>query len=150
MTTKDIRDIAAYWGAPVKYEHTVLGKRVGAINWSTMMSVQGNFVEDLKLQLRSLNSLSNQEILTITKLSGLTPNPALNNQDLHLEGYEIVWLKYEGHICVVGKGDRLYIMFNGCIRFQYANCIPGPIIAYLQSIHVYVPGTVEEKYVELV
>lgn len=139
MTTKDIRDIAAYWGSPCTFEYepelaedidtfyseTVNHRILGALFRNPHRE---NKFTDIKLQLRTISSLTDEEKWHCAQLAGH------ENRDTHY--------------FVISDTDDLLFYDNVGMPSPVYN--PGAIVAYLQSIHVYVPGTIDEKYVNLV
>jgi hypothetical protein len=148
MNQRDIRDIAAYWGAPVKYEHSILGLKSGVVDWATMMTIQAGFVDELKLQLNRIENLAEEELEPIRVLCNLNKSKhhqSVSRNSRYISLYDRSELMQEEEFSIFYDGT-MYLE-----RDQYH--IPtnvAPVIAYLQSIGVYVPGTISPNYVELI
>lgn len=152
MTTKDIRDIAAYWGSPCAfsyepeftedidtlYSETVNHHILGAIFRNPHRE---NKITDIKLQLRPISSLTDEEVRECAKLDA-------GGGFLWGDIYQID----RRHDCIVayyGNGASVEVDYDCLISDECPSTAYPAIIAYLQSIHVYVPGTIDEKYVQL-
>jgi hypothetical protein len=138
MTQKDIRDIAAYVGCPYSVEicdqntkkegwplewYLIEEKGLGLFTVILYFDIENNggnsHARDLKLHLRSMGSLTDEEEDYFTKHFGQ-------------KMVELVSYFYE-------KGGNLNLV-----------TLAAPAIAYLRSIGVYVPGTIDEKYVTII
>lgn len=161
---KDIRDIAAYWGSPC-INAWVSMRSLGDpryINASVLESLEANASPEFKVRLRPISSLTDEEVFNIADIAiahGGTVDRLMcevnryesnewepivfGNYHLRTDGsfyHSPYWIsKYGLFSC--GDGDD----GNEVRTYEEA-----AVIAYLQSIHVYVPGTIDLKYVNLV
>lgn len=149
MKQKDIRDIAAYWGAACRYEFECTSvEEWGAVgpsivDFQTMRRLSEDRVIGLKLQLRPITSLTHEEEVTLAKLYGFEKIYYRRklNDSLTLNALQIYWDQPWLFLELANdKNDNPY--------FDAVNN-PGALIAYFQSIGVYVPGTIDERYVQL-
>lgn len=148
MNQKDIRDIAAYLYARCTFE--VLWKNwvsfddhnVYSLLWEVLGKEQPPQVRNVKVYLRQIQSLTDDELTECARIDA-------GGRFLHGGVFGIN--RYSDELEVIygnGAGVRFAIP-----HVYYADQSPGQVaetIAYLQSIGVYVPGTINEKYVELI
>lgn len=142
MTAKDIRDIAAYWGVSCSYRllwdwgwKLFDDQQVADFLWEVYGKetpfVYGEDADSLKLHLRPLSSLTDEEQMVLYRL---------------INGLEYDWKS------VPWESINHWYMGafppSGPIEWQLGNY--GPAISYLQSIGVFAPGSIDEKYVQLI
>lgn len=153
MTSRDIRDIAAYYGAKFSYEIeiTVFSHQYGELKaeglipmdydqpyWLPIPArrIDGHLlnvfmfgqVRNCKLHLRPLSSLTDEERTHCAELAGHTPE--------------------SNYFVIDTQSDLLFYDKLGDVISPCYN--PGAIVAYLQSVGIYVPATIQEQYVQLI
>ncbi|RIV20316.1 hypothetical protein DYU11_19895 [Fibrisoma montanum] len=154
LTDKDIRDIAAYWGAPCEYRFTEdrryaqelsLVKNVG-IELLQHFHYADILTRTVKLHLRTLSSLTDEEVRECARVA----LPEDRSKDLF--NYEDDVKRQHGKLfldtfCIHTKGYFYFYYQSLGLHDQVSNS--GQLITYLQSIGVYVPGTIREELVQL-
>ncbi|GAB4001583.1 hypothetical protein GCM10028807_58090 [Spirosoma daeguense] len=157
MTDKQIRDIAAYWGAKCSYEREDTGQhtlaylnKLGFIGATMLHNLQvEGFIRNLKLHLRPISSLTNEEWHQVFGhlFSG---HECLRVERDTIAG--IYWLSRNDLSVRIEAGPH-YSGFNVWASCDYgdqsAAIEAGTIIPYLQSIGVYVPGSIDEEFVTI-
>lgn len=146
MTNRDIRDIAGYWGAPCT-EPNGLYKRVD----STTLEALEIGVDEFKVCLRQMASLTDVEVRECAKLA--LPGFELDffSRPIQIDGRSVLQeyrLIYRSGIAVNITAELPFAVSIVTRGLHLPDT--GAIVAYLQSIGVYVPGTISEKYVNLV
>ncbi len=163
ITPKDLRDIAAYWGCKMALADKADSepRPLLTLNEFSLQTMLGGEWDSIKLHLRPILSLVDEELAAIARI--------LDCED--------VWL---GELSTMRRSEqinyrpsRLYNGFNGpyatdglCIHSNGSMNLEGTAngggsidiqpqnlpaaYAYLQSIGIYVPGTIDPKYVELI
>lgn len=92
---------------------------------------------DFKLQLRPLMSLTDEEVRELARLDA-------GGDFRYGDVYQLD--RYSDHISVYyGNGAGIHIY----IDLDKDNLLLPQMIAYLQSLFVYVPGTIDPRYVDL-
>lgn len=145
MTHKDLRDIAAYWGAPCRFLREK--KTVDHLVLHTLSErIQSGYhtKKPLTLFLRPISSLTDEEVKHIVSIDSSYPYKA-ESLSIRRSDNQIYFDTDAG----INEWGLLYTgKHRGQIGFHsYAEA---QVFAYLQSIHVYVPGTIDEQFVELI
>jgi hypothetical protein len=161
LTKKDLRDIAAYLNSctcsfPNKHGYVY---NAHPLNVDALDNIWGYKVGFIKLHLRSIGSLTDEEVFTLAEFAfggevdrivDEIRRPHWNGDDpiLYLShflrtdgssGHYDYWISERG---MFGSGD-------GSDGSEMATYNEAAVFAYLQSIGVYVPGTINPQYVEL-
>jgi hypothetical protein len=149
LTKKDLRDIAAYLNSctcsfPNKHGYVY---NAHPLNVDALDNIWGYKVEFVKLNLRSFASLTDEEFCNFFTLA--FPSNECQNIERCGNGYynltaNSIWLQIECGPNYAGFSMEAIIDGNRSGRIE-----AGSAIAYLQSIGVYVPGTIDPQYVEL-
>ncbi|QMW05306.1 hypothetical protein [Spirosoma foliorum] len=146
MTTQQLRSIASYWGTYTasyidshqKSHHRLL------VDADVMRDLEETMVRSFKLHLRRIDSLTDEEVETLMQLT------EQHNPEFQFNGDTRIDRSAEDCI-YIGMDGKLILYFNGEIAIdRHYSGITAPLYAYLQSIAVYVPGTIEEEFVEFV
>lgn len=161
ITPHDLRDIAAYWGATCDYSYSgefgtlehcnrPVHEFIGAVLGHGIETVGDSFT--VKVRLRKVESLTESEIL------GLIYHVEPGTKGV--EFYSNLMNKYNAHeferISENGyslderiTSDGLWGIEGDGIGSHDEYYDPAKTITYLQSISVYVPGTIREELVLL-
>ena len=153
MTKNEIRDICAYYGAPcmVQYEAKtaqewgVFGLR--QVDAQIIGLLANDQVTRLQLHLRPITSLTDDEVRHCARLFGAS-----------FVTSEHLVKRTVGHKCKSGYveiTEACFALFeDGDIDNAERSTIEiesvSKIISHLQSLGVYVPGTIDKKYVHLI
>lgn len=160
MTTTDLRDIAAYYGAACSYEVDLNGRRK-----TVNQPVNVGFLQKLelfpdwkefKIHLRPLSALTDEQLVTLfetafgEKWDSGEPN-GVDNTDGVIQVYSYI-----------GDRGRLDYTIDPDGKIAFSGWISGGMGYYcpfvdalsmtrqLQAWGYYVPGTIDEMYVKLI
>jgi hypothetical protein len=151
MCNKDLRDIASYWGASYSAQITVTIKRENVSEHRGYVDsfVLGNLPQetliwqDFKLHLRPLSALTDDELTHCAELEAeVEPSYGTVTETDRAQG-NTVRAVYNHKTSVELNLETLIGEHGSPYRI-------GGIVAYLQSISVYVPGTINPTYVQLI
>lgn len=133
MTQKDLRDIAAYYGALCTHPFSH-GSSVEPLVLEQLDCIAFcNETVDFKLQLRKLSALTDEELVCCMEL--LKPSGcAIMRTDAEL---------YLGNYRLNVHTGELYDRNSLSVE-------SAAVYAYLQSIGVYIPGCIDPQYVQLI
>ncbi|GAB3714443.1 hypothetical protein GCM10027592_54240 [Spirosoma flavus] len=147
LTPKQLRDIASYWGAPCTYKKVVnnewifIGKM--QVMAHVLQSLQDGEAIDFRLHLRAIKSLTDKELMHCGAIHGEFEEAFIDrySESMRMGNFQLF---FDG---------RLYnhewepVDYNATMKIPVHN--PGAIIGYLQSLAVYVPGTVDKEFVSI-
>ena len=143
MTTKDERDIFAYWCADCSIswsEDDVVWDHDRAVD--SMLAEIICAIELIKLHLRPISSLTDEELKTCY----LIVYPEFKS----VESIPIYRELGDFSVGVLQISQyREYLFADTTFGIEPIDN-PGAVIAYLQSIAVYVPGCINSDYVQLI
>ena len=152
MTNKDIRDIAAYWAVAytLKAKNTLSGKLVieeGNVDGNFLDTLAYEQYEELKLHLRPIAALTDDEARHVAGLSERYEPEEVPTLPVYRRGTMIGFEDYPDSGI---ESDGHFYTGDGSDGNEYFTYNDAAIFSYLQSIGVYVPGTIDEKYVVLI
>lgn len=152
INQKDLRDIAGYWGAP--YTTKLRMGALGSVMLGELVLQASPDYKTFKLHLRSIFSLTDEKIGVLAKLvtgvdvnmQGICRLPDTLGGRPIIPGYYVHLVDGSALAIEIRPDD---IAFRHNTNRQPRQCV-GAAVAYLQSIGIYVPGTIDPKYVQLI
>ncbi len=154
MTPKDIRDIAAYYGSPCSDANHFYS----VVDATTLEGLEIDATSGFMLRLRPLASLTDEELTHCGTILFEFESGELDHFMTDIRRTQLIfkWIDDEGYTqknkgSLLELGDVLSIDPDGRISVwgKYSSSALAKIYAYLQSIGIYIPGTIRPELVEL-
>lgn len=137
-----VAEITSYWGAKCTYTFST-SVRVDVPLTSgilQILEVCPHYISHFKIQLRALESASEQEIRTMVKLAGLEEGGAIRQDEegiTYETSNESIRITYQGGIYHARKDGKS------------GNALVAPVVDYARRAGIFWPRTLSEEFVEI-
>ncbi|MBD2701337.1 hypothetical protein IC229_11860 [Spirosoma sp. BT702] len=149
LTSRQLRGIASYWGAQCTYKKLVNNQWLFVstnehVVGHVLQGLQDGTIKDITLHLRVIKSLTDEELWQCAKLHGEYEEAFIDRygDSMRMGNFQIF---FDGNLY---NHDWEPVDYSATMKKPVNNM--GAIYSYLQSIHIYIPGTVDKEFVSLI